>query len=61
MANRLGFVFGARAGLFAGRAVLDMEHFSAPEHGVFCFHNWMRGPVIRVTLRLACGCPTELF
>jgi hypothetical protein len=37
-AHGLGFVFGAQAGLFAGRAVLHVEHFAAPEQGVFCFH-----------------------
>jgi len=37
----LGFVFGVQAGLFAGRAVLHVEHFAAPEQGVFRFHNWL--------------------
>ena len=33
-----GFVFGAQAGLLAGRAVLHVEHLAAPEQGVFRFH-----------------------
>jgi hypothetical protein len=48
------------ARLFAGRAVLHVEHFAAPEQGVFRFHNWLSlfrdtSPVSTAIVNARCG------
>ncbi|MDR3456590.1 MAG: hypothetical protein P4N60_04035 [Verrucomicrobiae bacterium] len=42
VATGLSFVLRAQAGLFAGRAVLDVKDFAAPEQGIFRM-GWIIG------------------
>src|SRR5271156_2634616 len=46
--------------MFAGRAVLHVEHFPAPKQGVFRFHNWLSlfrdtSPVSTAIVNARCG------